>query len=894
MTPVCETVAPEDTLPVWNPDVVRACTACTLSAGRTNVVLGEGPLDAKIVVVGEAPGAEEDRTGRPFQGTAGQHLDAMLAEAGIARREVYVTNPVKCRPTAEGSRGKKNAKPKIEHIRACAPHLTAEFAQLDPHVIVVMGDTALQAVLGEKGVTRLRGEVMTADLPTRTGVRPVKVLVTFHPASVLYDAGKRAQILSDLHRARTEANTPDHWVLERTGWQTCRSVEQVRWLVDRLLEQDLVAFDTETAGVVEGSGIDMRYAEPICISFSYQKGSGWVVPFYGQLPLEKWHRRRTSDSWDTPEFSWDDVPFLWDPDDLPAVIAELQRFFSSDVPAVAQNGKFDQHVLAKLGIEVRNFSFDTMLAHHLVDENAAHGLEHLRATYTDLPRYEDWKDEMPRQSAPYVLAPTDRLWQYAAADTDVTRRSAWALMEEMSRAGDDLWWVYTHIAHPLSDALFRIERTGMLVDVPEMLRLQEKFTGWMAAEAEKIAAVAGADFNPDSPVQLARLLYADWGLTVGKRTDTGQPSTDADALRELIETVPPDSEAAGFLRAHLRRQKLKKSVQTYLAGEDCRSGLFKHLDRDSRIHSTFKIHRAVTGRLSSADPNLQNITKRDPGDIADDDVDPADIAIRSIFAAPPGYVLLEADFSQLELRIQAYVTGEQVLLDAFAKGEVDQHKLTAGLVFGVPFEEVTKAQRAVGKTTNFATNYGGGAGAIQRATKLPKEECAEILERLRAGYPATESARRRAGRDLLRFGYVQNVFGRRRRFPTYALAHAASRSRTEAGRIAWKDAARMERQAYNFTIQSTGSDILSLATIELVLHDDWLMQMGVIPCLTLHDAFYAYVPVAVIEDVARHIGQVMAGIVRRFPGIADWNLPVDVAWGPRWGQVTGELKGVTA
>lgn len=872
-------------------EYLQGCTDCPLHETRTLAVAGEGSLGTKVVIVGEAPGATEDETGRPFQGAAGRLLTEMLNTVGVRRGEVFITNAVRCRPTKKTARGVANAKPSIHSVRRCKLHLLAELGALNPNVIVPMGDVPLTSLFGSKAkITKMRGEVFELELPTSEGRRKVKVIPTFHPSYALRFGHIRATIEQDLRKVLHEAETMEVSEPPKTEVYTVRTVEDVRALVDEMLKQPLVAWDTETSGPALEGGLDMRYARPICFSFSWEVGEGWVIPLWYQLPKDKWDSK-------TGYFDWKDVVRCWTPEEWVQVTHELRRFLESDVPKTGQNLTFDEHVANTIGIHPKNCVFDTMIADYILDENVSHSLESLRTRFTPLPRYEAWKDtELPRANAPYLLVdPEKYTWPYAGADTDVTLRAAYRLMEEFDKpehAG--LLQLFTKIAMPLRQATFIIERNGMYIDYERMMDIQRRYNAWILEEEQNISKLVAEKtgktaFNYRSTKQLAEVLFTDLGMEAFKFTAADAPSVDVDVLLRLEEENPDEP----ILKAIMRARKLRKMRDTYLAGEDGLSGMRYFLDDDNYIHTTFRNTRTATGRLSSADPNLQNITKKkDTG--ADDVDDPAEIAVRGMFAAPPGYYLMEADYSQLELRIQAYWCGEKVLLDAFAQsgGAIDQHRLTAALVFKIPQDQVNGEQRNYGKRANFAVGYGGGVAALVRATKMDTQWCRDFLVDYRNGYPATEAARKRAARELLEKGYVETPFGRRRRLPEYPRYYAISKDRDNPeSSKAWKEAAQMERQAYNFWIQSIGSDFLSLSTIEAVLHDEEIRRLGMIPCLSLHDALYFYVPIANVDAGARAVKRIMEGQTQRFKFFREWVLPVDITWGLRWGETVGELKG---
>jgi DNA polymerase-1 len=853
--------------------------------------------------------------GRPFVGAAGELLRDLCREVGIDVDRWYITNAVKCRPvrvTAKGTTA--NATPAAAHVRACSPHLAAELGALfsdgaaGPRVIVALGDTATRAVFGLSasaalvarrailGVTQIAGEVF----PTVIAGREVPVVVSPHPAYALYDPRGRAPIVSALRRAARIAS--GQAVTGRpTDVRVCRTVADVRAMVADLTRPEVavVAVDTETAGPGPEGGLDRRTSRALCVSFSAEPGTAWVVPLRGRLPAEAYDARARS-------FRWEDVAPVWTADEEREVRALLAAFLSGPTPKAAHNGKFDLHVLEKEGFTVRNFVVDTYVIHTLLAEDQPHSLEALRVAETDVPYYEGFKASLPHRAAPYCLADPDDLWRYAGSDADVARRLVDVLLDRLADE-PPVADLYRRLVHPLILAVRDIERVGLLVDVDQLLRVQDQVTRWIADAEAELYAVAGRPIAWSSPLKLASFLYTDLGLPMTKYTDHGQPAVDREALEGLLLFTPdlsPDAERA--LRAILRLRKLTKLRDTYLAGRDGRGGIVQWLDpRDAPlghawVRTTYNVGGAATGRLSSERPNLQNIPKRDADDLADlvSGYDPAHDAVRSLFVAPPGEVLVELDYSQLELRIQAELCQEKVLLEAFAQSDlVDQHRLTASLVFGVPEDQVTAAQRTDAKRANFALAYGAGVPGVCRATRRDPEWARAFVAKYREVFSATENARRTVAVALAQYGYVQNLFGRRRRFPTYRhtlrLANAGRDGRrgregngkggkSELAYRAQEDARRMERQAFNFLIQSLGSDFLSAATVAAV-HDRQLAAWGVRCCLTLHDALYFYVPESVLDRAVPYLAALMEGVVAWLPSTAHWRLPVEVHAGRRWG-----------
>lgn len=724
----------------------------------------------------------------------------------------------------------------------------------------------------------------------------------------------------------------------------CDTSAKVHDMVERLLQAELVVYDTETSGhtgVKAKAGLDMRVAQVLCFSFADCAGTGFVVPMKGRLPHETLsYTERARDpitknflrgpdgkgydityeyeqplgwDWLTGTYPKESLPEFWSAADRITVLDELRRLFESGTAMCAQNSKFDMHVIATLGIRVKQTQFDTRLAHALVAEEDPHDLETLRKHYTNVAYYEGWKKTYTvystkpsgkpfkhkfRSGDSYALIPTEMRDQYAAADADTTWRVAEELMKAIDAEGQATWDILNLIAMPLNEALFEIEQTGAYVDVERLARVNTQYSEAIRHKELELDAIAGHPIASTNNDDVAALLYDQLGLPVLKRTPTGDRSIDAPTLSELASDVTTDHPVLGILR---QLSKMKTMRNTFLAGKDDQSGLRKHLDEKGRIHTSYSA-TLTTGRLSSS-PNLQNIPNPGKGGLdQEDDIAPEVLAeaaeVRGIFS---GYVdddgeevwIVGADYSQLELRIQAEFCNEPLLKAAFARGEVDQHRLTAAEVLGIPESEVTDAQRKDAKRVNFGFGYGGGVPMVIRSTGWDEDRAREFLEKLRAAYPATEAMRRQIARQIARDGYVDSPVGRRRHFPKYAALAARLRAlgRTERGDPVAaelrKAIARIERQGYNHDIQSTGSDIMSFSTIELG-HNELLHETKTKMFLSLHDAGYFYVKRKHLDVVIPEIGRVMTWVPQHYLG---WHIPVDIEAGPRWGDHVISVKG---
>jgi DNA polymerase-1 len=583
-----------------------------------------------------------------------------------------------------------------------------------------------------------------------------------------------------------------------------------RW-VQAIAGAELACFDTET------TSLDPLTAELVGLSFCVEPGKACYVPLAHRYP-------------GTP-----------DQLDRAAVLRRLAPWFADGARAkLGQNVKFDQHVLANHGVALRGVTHDTLLQSYVLEAHKPHDMDNLAW------RHLDWKTipfvEVCGKGVGQICfdqVSVERATEYSAEDVDVTLRLHRHLYPRLA-ADAKLDHVYRDIEMPVREILFRMERTGVLVDAA-LLGQQSRELGERVVALERQAhELAGQPFNLGSPKQLGEILFTHMKLPVVKKTATGQPSTDEDVLQELAADYPLPK----VLLEHRALSKLKSTYTDKLPQMvNARTG---------RVHTTFSQATAVTGRLASNDPNLQNIPVRTA----------EGRRIREAFIAPPDHVLVSADYSQIELRIMAHLSQDDALLRAFHEG-ADIHRATAADIFGVPAQEVTAEQRRYIKAVNFGLIYGMGAFGLATQLGIERSAAQQFIDKYFQRYPGVAAYMQRTREIAREQGYVETVFGRRLWLPDIKAAGGPRR-------------AGAERAAINAPMQGTAADLVKLAMIAV---QDWLDEANLATRLVLqvHDELVLEVPQQELDEVKRSLPGRMTGVAAlRVP------LVVDVGAGPNW------------
>ncbi|MBM4195595.1 MAG: DNA polymerase I [Gammaproteobacteria bacterium] len=586
-----------------------------------------------------------------------------------------------------------------------------------------------------------------------------------------------------------------------------------RWL-KRLESAELTAFDTET------TSLDYMEARLVGLSFSVAPGEAAYVPVGHRYP-------------GAPEQL-----------DVAQVLSLMKPWLESTRHAkVGHHLKYDAHVLANYGIELGGMRYDTMLESYVLNSTATrHDMDSVARLYLGVEtiHYEDVTGKGANQIG-FEEVPIEQATAYAAEDADVTLRLHQAIWPRLTTVSA-LEQLYSCIEQPLVGVLQRIEEHGVLLDTAMLKTMSREFTARMAAIEAEAHKVAGRSFNLSSPKQLLEILFQEQRLPVIRKTPTGQPSTAEDVLEELAEEYPLPRLILDFRSM----QKLKSTYTDRLPEQVCA--------RTGRIHTSYHQAVAATGRLSSTDPNLQNIPIRTD----------AGRRIRQAFIAAKNHVLIAADYSQIELRIMAHISGDAGLLKAFAADQ-DIHQATAAEVFGLAPDQVSDDQRRSAKAINFGLIYGMSAFGLARQLGIGRDEAQNYVDLYFARYPGVKDYMDRIRREARERGYVETVFGRRLYLPEIDSRQQARRQYAE-------------RSAINAPMQGTAADIIKKAMIAV---DAWLSGRNVRAhiILQVHDEL-----VLEVHDSAA--GSVRQELPRLMSGAASLAVPlkVDLGEGRNWDE----------
>ncbi|MGE5321181.1 MAG: DNA polymerase I, partial [Hyphomicrobiaceae bacterium] len=518
--------------------------------------------------------------------------------------------------------------------------------------------------------------------------------------------------LRELDAAATASPEPpeqDESGDHRTHYEILLSDPQLDAWIARLDAAPAFALDTET------SSLDAMQAELVGISFAIAHGEAAYLPLahhYAGAPAQL---------------------------DRNAALAKLKPLLENREPKIiGQHLKYDRHIFANYGIALGGVLDDTLLQSYVIEAHQSHELGSLASRHLGLATisYDDITGKGAARIG-FEQVAIERAGEYAAEDADVTLRVRDALAPQID-ASDTLSFVYRHIELPVAEILFRMERTGVLLD-RNLLAAQSGELGRKMLELEQRAyQEAGQPFNLSSPKQIGDILFTQKGLPVVRKTPSGAPSTDEETLEQLALDHP-------IARAILDYRGMAKLKSTYT------DKLPQMVNpATGRVHTSYSQATAVTGRLASSDPNLQNIPARTV----------EGRRIREAFIAPPGHMLVSADYSQIELRIMAHLSGDAGLLHAFAN-DLDIHSATAAEVFGVPLAEVNAEQRRMAKVINFGLIYGMSAFGLASQLNLERAAAQAWIDRYFARYPGVADYMQRTREAARSQGYVETVFGRR-------------------------------------------------------------------------------------------------------------------------------------
>jgi len=746
----------------------------------SRVVPYQGPTDAKIYIVGEAPGEEEERQGIPFCGGAGRILDKMLMDVGIVRGECRIANVMRVRPPQNNfghfyfDKRLRTPKPELEEGRR---YLLEDIERCRPNVVCLLGNEALVALFGHRGITDWRGSIL---LHHRLNV---KVVPTIHPAMVMRQWDFAPLVLFDLRRVKEESLSAEYRIPHR-NFLVAPVFEQVMEWLEKLRRCKRIAFDVETTGV----RLD-------CIAFADSPFSAISIPFTYSRGTE------TIDYWTEEEEI--------------EIMKRIKEVLEDEkVEKVAQNAQFDCVILATNApyIVVRNLVLDTMCGHHTCYPELPKGLDVLCSIYTRQPYYKHWAN----------TGDSFKFWEYNAMDACVTYECATAIEKEMREFG--VYDFYYRVVHPLIDILGDMQVRGVKIDNEVREQAYDECRLVVLKKEEELRELVGREVNVMSPKQLKELLYEDMKLPPRISRMRGTETTDEEALLALSAQYP--SKIFDLILDIRRNRKL---MGTYLTNEG------------ERMKCSYVIGGTETGRLSSRESvfgtgtNLQNIPKG---------------VCRRMFVADEGRLFVEADLSQAEARIVAYLAREEKLIRLFEEGG-DIHSQVAEWV-GVP--------RGLAKRLVHASNYGIGVRTFAHHAGIKEGQAREALQKYFDTFPRIRMWQLQIQADLSKSRILETPMGRKRVF---------------FGR--WGE--QLFREAYSFIPQSTVADVLNLALINISrMRPEWEIM------LQIHDAFV--IQVSEQEEKLEIVGELRKAfdIPLTIEG-RTFVIPIDIKCGKNWEEM---------
>jgi DNA polymerase-1 len=579
-------------------------------------------------------------------------------------------------------------------------------------------------------------------------------------------------------------------------YETVVTLAQLEAWLARLRAAPLVAFDTET------DSLDPMRARLVGLSFAVEPGRAAYVPLAHAGP-------------DAPE----QLP-------LEQVLACLRLWLEdAAAPKLAQHAKYDVHVLANHGITVRGVVHDTLLESYVLEAHKPHSLESLAERHLGRRglSYEELCGKGVNQ-IPFAQVDVARATEYSGEDSEMTLHVHEVLWPQLV-AEPGLRFVYEKIELPASAVLGRIERHGVLIDPQLLARQSRELAERMLALEQQAYEIAGQPFNIGSPKQIGEILFGRLGLPVKKKTATGAPSTDEEVLQELAQDYPLPARI-------LEHRSLSKLKSTYT------DKLPQMVNpATGRVHTNYAQAVAVTGRLASNEPNLQNIPIRTP----------EGRRVREAFIAPPGHRIVSCDYSQIELRIMAHISGDPGMTRAFAEGQ-DIHRATAAEIFGLVPEQVSSEQRRYAKTINFGLIYGMGAFGLAQALGIEQKAARDYIERYFARFAGVRRYMEETKARAAERGFVETLFGRRIVLPEIRGGSGPRRSAAE-------------RQAINAPMQGTAADLIKLAMIAVQRAlDDERRRTAIV--MQVHDELVFEVPEDEVDWVRERVPALMAGVAQ--------------------------------
>lgn len=802
------------------------CERCKLNETAEYVcLLGKGPEPCDIMIVGEAPGKREDDSGSPFVGRAGQYLDEVLEDLGLPRKKVFITNAVSCRPP-------DNRTPTKREINACNFWLQYQIKKVKPKFVLLLGNVALQAITGEKGIKSARGKPFEKD--------GILYLPTYHPSYILRGDYKDDPIFrNDVKLLKSLVKGGGLPEEKRLNIKLVHDDKSFGKMLADLFGS--VSFDIETTGLY-----------PWAKKIPHPQGKNWPKLGKGEPDPRSYDADIVSLGFGTRRTQW-----VWLTGKYAPTKERLEKVWKRLLKCVkiGHYAKFDllwMKVIYKVDWHI---DFDTGIAHYLLDENSRHGLKELAQRLCNAPNWDvDASTKQGKTSEAQLI-------KYHAHDLFYTLELYFLFKDEL-RADPQVRNVFKHILMPCVKVFVDAEFEGSFIDIARMgevekelkrrIRTAEKNLGKWVPPSRK------DDFNWGSPQQVAWLLYEKLKIKCPEFTKTGAPSTSESTLKQIDHPLVKD--LFDFRGA---RQQLSFFIE----------GWKPYLVKGGRLHPSFKLTGTVTGRLSCEHPNWQQV--------------PRDEFIRTLLIAPPGWELVEADLSQIELRIAAEVSGDKAMLNAFINGQ-DPHWITAlrelqrgqgeykrvlvtanrlsnkeiddydeaielllarGADVCVDIDHAWKELRKKAKAVNFGFLFGMWWKKFKLYARdnydihLTDEQAQDSRKSFFNTWRDLEDWHKRQKRFARRNGYVRSLAGRKRRLPA-AQYEGESFEKGEA-----------ERQAVNSPVQGFANDINLMALIQLSQEFPKTIYR---PIATVHDSILAYVKKEHVKKVCLRTMEVMS------------------------------------
>jgi DNA polymerase-1 len=841
------------------------CKECTVSKDRPYryQVYPKGPIDASIVLVGEAPGKQEEEEGEAFVGPAGQKLEEALVNAGVDSSQFYITNTIKCRPL-------ENRAPVAEECKKCRDLFLKHEINAYPRKLVIgVGN------IGYYGVVPKR---TPSGIMSRSGIFEENeefnclVLPCVHPAAVLRTPSNQP-LLDDVAVKIAQFINNNYNLQEKTpvNYKEVRTIADFNKCIKEIKEKKLLVVDLET------QSLDYFKGRILCISISTASYTGWYIPVI-ENDDSAWSR-----------YDW-------------TIIQEGLRevFEDPTINKIGHNLKFDlEFLIHNFKWKVKGQLDDTMLMHHMLDENTAHGLKDLSTRLTDLGSYAIELEEafnvvkrsrIPIEEKHFGKIPTDILIKYTCTDVDATFRLYKLFNQQLIEQG--LYDTYRNVVMDVMPVLMKMEMTGVRIDKTKIdelkielkqqidelhikissylpgkdkkkLELEQKIKNVEEAQDfymssalttpkklwelkkqltdlnTELTNLGEPEINIKSVPQLRKLLYDDLKLPILKKTDKGEASTDEETLTLLQEKTNHP-----ILTDLLQFRELSKLYSTYVVGLD------ELISPDGRIHTSYLQHRTVTGRLASTDPNTQNI--------------PRESTIRQLFTATEGWYFVIADFKQAELRVWSYCSQDEQFIQALTTSNV--HNVIGARLLNKPEDKITKEEKNRVKQAVFGVAYGRGTHSLAAEWKMSYQEAQAFIDKFFAMMPKAYQWLLDQEDFAKKNGYVKSIFGRIRRLPMINSSEESLK-------------AQALRFARNAPIQSASSDLTNLSLIRI---DREFERLGMKSRLLMqvHDSVAIESPPEEVKEAVAIMQRCMTT-----PPFPEFNVPLaaDIEVSDRWG-----------